>query len=54
VVKLLLGREDIDLNMPSADGRTPIAFAGDNGHEGIVDLLLEWKGRGGEKSQQAY
>ena len=43
VVKLLLGREDVDPNRPDHDGNAPLRCAAGNGHEGVVKLLL---GRG--------
>jgi ankyrin repeat protein len=39
VVKLLLSREDIEVNAKDDDGRTALMFACDNGHEGVVKLL---------------
>jgi len=40
VVKLLLGREDVDPNRPDKNDRTPLAWAAGKGHEGVVKLLL--------------
>ena len=43
MVKLLLGRDNINLDRPNMWGRTPLWAAARNGHEGVVGLLL---GRG--------
>ena len=40
VVKLLLGRDDIDPNKPDEEGQTPLMLAALNGHEEVVRLLL--------------
>ena len=40
IVKLLLGRADIDPDKPREDGRTPLMLASCNGHEGVVKMLL--------------
>ncbi|CCX33284.1 Similar to Putative ankyrin repeat protein RBE_0317; acc. no. Q1RJR6 [Pyronema omphalodes CBS 100304] len=40
VVKLLLSREDIEVNAKDNDGKTELKFACDNGREGAVELLL--------------
>ena len=40
VVRILLGREDVNLNQAST-GWTPLLLAADGGHEGVVKLLLE-------------
>ena len=42
IVKLLLGRKDVNPNTPDTEyGQTPLFWAAMNGHEGIVKLLLE-------------
>ena len=42
IVKLLLGRKDVNPNTPDTEyGQTPLFWAAMNGHEGIVRLLLE-------------
>jgi len=42
VVKLLLGRDDINPNTPDTKYRlTPLLWAAECGHEGVVKLLLE-------------
>jgi len=41
VVKVLLGRDDIDPNKPDHFGRTPLWLAASNAHEGVVKVLLE-------------
>ena len=43
MVKLLLGREDVNPDRPDDVARTPISWAAGNGHEEVVNLLL---GRG--------
>jgi len=40
VVKLLLGRKDINPDKPGPFGRTPLLSAAENGHEAVVKLLL--------------
>ena len=40
VVRLLLGREDINPDMPSSSDQTPLLWAVQQGHEGVVKLLL--------------
>ena len=41
VVKILLGRDDIDPNKPGDDGQTPLLWAARNGHQGVVRVLLK-------------
>jgi len=41
VVKLLLGRENVDPNRTDKYDRTPLTWDADGGHEGVVRLLLE-------------
>jgi len=43
VVKILLGRGDVNPDKPDEYGQTPLGFAAENGHEGVVEILL---GRG--------
>jgi len=43
VVKLLLGRKDVNPDSPDRNGRTPISWAAENGHEAVAKLLLERK-----------
>jgi len=43
VVKILLGRDDINPDIPDNSGRTPLRCAAIGGHEGVVKILL---GRG--------
>jgi len=40
VVKLLLGKHDIDPGKPGKAGQTPLLQAARNGHEGAVKMLL--------------
>ena len=44
MVKLLLDRNDVDLNCPGENDGTPLACAADKGHERAVKLLLDEKG----------
>jgi ankyrin repeat protein len=45
VVKLFLGRGEVDLDVPDgAYGRTALSWAKTNGHEGVVKLLLGREG----------
>ena len=43
IVRLLLGRKEVDPNSRDDDGQTPLRQAAMNGHEGIVKLLLDRK-----------
>ena len=45
VVKLLLGRTDVDPDMTDMRGRTPLSWAAAFGHDGVVKLLLEREDR---------
>ena len=38
--QLLLGRGDVNLNMPDNSGQTPLLLAASNGHDGVIKLLL--------------
>ena len=40
VVKILLGRDDIDPDKLGGGSQTPLLLAARNGHEGIVKMLL--------------
>ena len=40
VVKLLLGREDLQTNLKDNLGRTPLLWAGAKGRDNVVKLLL--------------
>ena len=40
VVKILLGRGDVDADKPNNSGRTPLSCAASRGHEGVVKILL--------------
>ena len=42
VVKILLGRDDVNLNEPDRYGQTPLCWAAENGHAGVVKILLGW------------
>jgi ankyrin repeat protein len=41
VVQLLLNRPGIELNAIDVDGRTPLMWAVEKGHDGLIGLLLE-------------
>ena len=40
IVKLMLGRKDVDPDSSNKYGRTPLSCAAENGNEGVVKLLL--------------
>ena len=40
VVRILLGREEVDPDKPDHTGRTPLLGAALNGHEGVMKILL--------------
>jgi len=44
VVKILLGREEVDPDKPDDIGRTPLSYAAQEGHEGVVKTLLRLEG----------
>jgi ankyrin repeat protein len=39
-MKLLLLRDDIDLDFKNSDDRTPLSLTAENGHEKVMKLLL--------------
>ena len=41
MVKLLLGRKDVNPDSSTILGRTPLSLVAENGYEGIAKLLLE-------------
>jgi len=41
VVKLLLKTGKVDVDSKNNNGRTPLSWAAENGHEAVVKLLLE-------------
>ena len=43
VVKILLGREEVNPNRPDNNGQTPLSYAAENGHERVVELLQSRK-----------
>ena len=42
IVKILLGRGDVNPDSARQDGQTPLWWAAENGHEMVVKQLLEW------------
>ena len=41
---MLLEREDVNPNHADTEyGRTPLSWAAEKGHEGIVKILMQWK-----------
>jgi ankyrin repeat protein len=43
VVRLLLETGKVDVDSKDSDGQTPLSLATENGHEAVVQLLLEHK-----------
>ena len=41
VVRLLIERDDVDVNAEDSDGKTPLLWAANNRHEAVVRLLIE-------------
>jgi len=41
VMRILLGRPEVNPNMQNNDGRTPLSYAAEGGYQGMVRLLLE-------------
>ena len=41
IVRFLLNRGDIKINLPNGRGRTALMLASEGGHEGVVKALLE-------------
>ena len=39
-MKILLGREEVTPDKPDNRGRTPLWYASEGGHEGVVKILL--------------
>ena len=39
VVRILLGRDDVDPNKPDNKGRTPLTYAAENDYPGVIALL---------------
>ena len=37
---MLLGREEVNPNQPNMQGQTPLSYAAERGHEGVVEALL--------------
>ena len=42
-MRLLLEREEVNLDKLDSRGRTPLSYAAGSGYEGVVKLLLEWE-----------
>jgi len=45
VVKILLGKKEVDPNKPCDTGETLLSYAAQGGHEGVVKALLGKRGR---------
>jgi len=43
-VKLLLATRKVDVDVKDGNGRTPLSYAAEHGHEAVVKLLLETEG----------
>jgi len=41
VVKMLIGREEVDTHEPNSYGQTPLSYAAGYGRKGVVEILLE-------------
>ena len=55
VVKMLLEREDVNLNQPDTyNGRTPLSWAANKGHEGVVKMLLKREDVNPNKADPKY
>lgn len=39
IVKMLIGRDDVDINLRDCRGRTPLDWAALYGHKAVVQLL---------------
>ena len=40
-MKLLVGRDDVEVDFKDTGGRTPLSYAAGSGHEAVVKLLVD-------------
>ena len=40
MIKILLGREEVNPDKPDTFGQTPLSYAACFGHEGVIEILL--------------
>ena len=40
VVKLLVARDDVEVDSKDEAGRSPLSYAAENGHEAVVKILV--------------
>jgi ankyrin repeat protein len=41
VIKLLVKRDDVVVDLKDNDGRTPLSWAAERGHKAVIKLLVE-------------
>jgi len=54
VVKILLGRDEVNPDKPDKFGQTPLICAAENGREGVVKILLGCDDVGLDKPDNLY
>ena len=54
VVKLLLTRKEVDLEILDGKGGTLLLHAAETGQEGVIELLVEWGGRQPPQSRRYW